>query len=569
MHGFAAFISFEKPCTEISFDWKPIFEFQHAYTKRQVNFDLIYLEQFTSEKYLNEKLWINTKDYFIVTEGIINNLNDLYKEQHVNNPSDLISKIYDKPEFFSSFTGHFSGIILNKKTKSICAFGNQSGTKKIFYYIDNELAIISSDLYTLSKSLNKLHLEKTLNIEAAYLLLTSGYMHENLTLINEVKQLRAGEYCILTNKQIQVKSYYNLDKIAETKDTKEAIINKLDFLFRNAIRLEFEIDKKHNYKHLTTLSGGLDSRMTALIAYKMGYKDQMLLNFSEKGYADEIIAKKIADDYKMQLIQIELNAESMNAIDEVVAVNDGLTIYTGSSHVLSAIKKLKSNDLGVLHTGMIGDAVMGSFVTKKKSVKPNISSGLYSEGLKHRTEKFLNATSNNYASEELYKFYNRAFLGANNGFLFYDLIGESSSPFLHPEFMSYAYSIPRKYKYKERIYIDWMKKMHPDIANYTWELIGGKPTNNEILRKFYRFKRAIIKRLPIKTMWKNTMSPEQVWYDKNEVTRKALDTFYSNNIDLLSDYKELKTDLIKLYSKGNITEKSQVLTLLSAYKLLF
>ena len=70
-------------------------------------------------------------------------------------------------------------------------------------------------------------------------------------------------------------------------------------------------------------------------------------------------------------------------------------------------------------------------------------------------------------------------------------------------------------------------------------------------------------------MWKNTMSPEQVWYDKNEDTRKALDTFYSNNIDLLSDYKEIKTDLIKLYSKGNITEKSQVLTLLSAYKLLF
>jgi hypothetical protein len=111
--------------------------------------------------------------------------------------------------------------------------------------------------------------------------------------------------------------------------------------------------------------------------------------------------------------------------------------------------------------------------------------------------------------------------------------------------------------------------MHPDIANYTWELIGGKPTNNEILRKLYRLKRAIIKRLPIKTMWKNTMSPEQVWYDKNEDTRKTLDTFYSNNIDLLSGYKELKIDLKKLYSKGNITEKSQVLTLLSAYKLLF
>ena len=27
--------------------------------------------------------------------------------------------VYDKPEFFSTFTGHFSGIIFNKKTRSI------------------------------------------------------------------------------------------------------------------------------------------------------------------------------------------------------------------------------------------------------------------------------------------------------------------------------------------------------------------------------------------------------------------------------------------------------------------
>ena len=103
--------------------------------------------------------------------------------------------------------------------------------------------------------------------------------------------------------------------------------------------------------------------------------------------------------------------------------------------------------------------------------------------------------------------------------------------------MSYAYSIPRKYKYKEKIYIDWIKTLHPDIANYTWESIGGKPTNNKLSRNLYKYKRAIIKRLPIKTMWKNTMSPEQLWYDKNIDVKNKLDIYYAKNINLLFEYQ--------------------------------
>jgi hypothetical protein len=123
--------------------------------------------------------------------------------------------------------------------------------------------------------------------------------------------------------------------------------------------------------------------------------------------------------------------------------------------------------------------------------------------------------------------------------------------------------------YKENIYIKWIKTLHPDIASFTWENIGGKPTNNRVLRKYYRYKRAIVKRLPIKTIWKNNMNPEQLWYDKNMDVRTTLDHYYTNHIDLLNDYTELRDDVIELYKSGNITEKTQALTLLSAYKLLF
>jgi asparagine synthase (glutamine-hydrolysing) len=70
-------------------------------------------------------------------------------------------------------------------------------------------------------------------------------------------------------------------------------------------------------------------------------------------------------------------------------------------------------------------------------------------------------------------------------------------------------------------------------------------------------------------MWKNNMNPEQLWYDNNENVRKTLDSYYSSHIELLNDYKGLRNDVIELYKTGNITEKTQVLTLLSACKLLF
>ncbi len=126
-----------------------------------------------------------------------------------------------------------------------------------------------------------------------------------------------------------------------------------------------------------------------------------------------------------------------------------------------------------------------------------------------------------------------------------------------------------KFRYKEAIYIKWINKHHPDAAKFTWEAIGGKPTNSNLLRFYYRAKRAIIKRLPVRSMWKNNMTPEQYWYDNNIEVRNYLDNYFSEHFHLLSFNKELADDCQSMYQNGNITEKAQVLTLLAAYKLLF
>lgn len=575
MHGFAVQISLNGVVGNNCFTWKPLFEFQSKHILRCFESENIRVEQFTSEKYIENKLWIDTVDFFCITDGVVSNLNALKAQYNCKNNNELLIKLSSNKEFFKDFSGHFAGFIWYKKNNEFIAFNNHCGTKKVFYFQNNDTIIFTTDLFTLSSKLNDLNISKSVDLSAAYLLLTSGFMHEDYTLIKEVRQLRAGEYALYGNNVFTVQPYFELKNIIENKDAKHEIIAQLEKLFKKAIQTEFDLDNAENKLPLTTLSGGLDSRMVALIANKTGYRNQKFINFSEKGYADEVIARQIANQYQIDMFQVPLSANGLCAIDEVVRINDGLTLYTGSGHVFEALRKLLSTHqidvekIGIVHTGMIGDAVLGSFLTSTEENKPKLTDGLYSKGLFHKVSDTLKSHIEKYDNEELYKFYNRAFLGANNGFLYFDLIGESSSAFLFPEFLSYAYSIPRKYKFKEQIYIDWMKACHPEFANFEWEAIAGKPTNNNLIRQFYRYKRAVVKRLPFKSMWKNNMNPEQIWYDKFPEVRNTLDQYFELNKKLPAEYSELENDLIWLYLNGNITEKTQVLTFLSSYKLLF
>ncbi|MDR0940835.1 MAG: hypothetical protein LBM68_01275 [Bacteroidales bacterium] len=566
MLGFAVVISKNKEGVEQSFCWKTPFDFQAEHIVRNKSFMQVFVEQNTAKRFIDEKLWIETDNFFIVTEGVITNLQLLFTKYSVSTYEELISKIYTQSRFFKEFTGNFAGYMFLKKENKHILFNNHSGTKKVFYFENDCYCIFSTDLFTLVKKLDELNIAKSLNVEAAYLLLTHGCMYENLTLVHEVKQLRAGEYLSMENNCSATKDFYfHLNNIAETTDNEGDIIENLDKKFKRAINLEYNQDERHGFTSVSTLSGGLDSRMTTLVALHNQISTIQCICFSEENYADEIIAREITQTYNLPLHMWHLSAYGLMAIDDVVKVNDGLTLYSGASHAFEALCNYTVPNVGLLHTGTIGDRIMGSF----SQFKPKKHNELHAELWKKATF-ITNRYKDDYANEELYLMYNYAFAAENNGFLFYDVFGESSSPFLEPDFMSYALSIPQKLRYGRRIYVEWIRKKYPDAANFTWETIGGKPTNNEILLCYYRYKRAMEKRLPFThSMWKKGMNPEQLWYDTTPEVQKYVDNYFEEHIHKLEKYAELQTDAIVLYKTGGIIEKTQVLTLLAALKLLF
>lgn len=569
MLGFICTISLTEMPIEIDPIWKEPFSFQGKAVKRNMTGKKYFLEQYTQTKFLSEKLFFNNGDFILVTEGIIINMQELLVKYEVLSIEDLIYEIMNKPDFFSEFEGNFVGVFFNKKQNTWYSFMNKFATKKLFYFKNDNYLIFSTDLFTLNQTLNQLSIKIDVDIQAAYLLLEIGFMLENLTLFEQIKQLRAGEYIKYSRNEIKTNFYFHLNDIKPTLDSRKKCIATLNEKFEKAVELYFNFDKSKGYNHLSTISGGLDSRMTSLIAYKLGYTNQRLVNFSTQNYADDVISKRIAKKYNLEIQSIPLDHNCLQSIDDVIIVNDGLNVYTNCTHVFSSLSYFPDiNSFGLIHTGMIGDAVMGSFITSKNERKPKITDGIYSKRIKFQaTKDFISEIIKKYKNEETYKFYNRAFLGANNGFLYLDLLGEAYSPFLDVEFLSYAYSIPLKYKYKENLYIEWIKTLHKDIGSFIWENQGGKPTNNILLRNYYRYKRAIIKRLPINSMWKNNMTPEKYWYNNNKTVKTYVDQYFYNNVEYIPNSK-LKLDVMNLYKNNDFDTKARCVTLVGACKLL-
>lgn len=576
MAGFTAIISnTERPIQpKLQLRNEGGFGFESDYISKKIEGKKFAIQQFTNSKFANDKIFEENSKYIIGTEGVITNLQELKKEHLTADVLSTLIFLFEKfgTDFINQLRGDFSVFIYSKTSNAWYVFSNPVNSKNIYYFYDKDYFIFSSELRNISHILHQLGKSTNLDTNGAYLLLTYGYMLEDITLVENVKRLSPGKALIFKDSKVEISEYFNLRNIPHTSDNKDTIIERMDQLFSESIRLEFEKDKEYGYKHIATLSGGLDSRMTVLAAHKLGYTEQLNFCFSQSDYLDEKIAKKIASDYGHEFLFQSLdNGNYLKEIDKVVFYNDGLIVYSGSAHVMKNIENMNFDPFGLIHTGMIGDAVIGSFLSTPSVVKPTIEAGVYSSKKLSKIETFVSEIIKDYPSEELYKFYNRAFIGANNGYNYFEIFSQGTSPFLELDFMSYCYSIPENLKYKQQIYLNWIEKKHKEFAFYPWEKTGISPLKSLNYKRFFDinyYRRMSLKFFDRRLGQMNSgMNPFDRWLSKNDKLREAIYNYFENHIHLTNNNLELQKDCIELFEAGNAGEKMQVITLLSAIKL--
>ena len=115
MHGFIVIVSDNDLVGDYSFCWKDKFEFQNEQIKTSASGKKFKAERYGNSKFSEQKIWLDDTDFFVVTEGIINNLTDLKIQHQVENDIDLFKELLKSHKKLNTLSGNYCGLMLNKK----------------------------------------------------------------------------------------------------------------------------------------------------------------------------------------------------------------------------------------------------------------------------------------------------------------------------------------------------------------------------------------------------------------------------------------------------------------------
>ncbi len=527
-----------------------------------------------NKKFENEKIFQKHKDLIIVIDGVILNSKELVNKYAGINLAETIYKMFQSNGigFVDELRGNFYGFIYEEKSNTWYAFTNHLGNKPLYYYYNKEREIfcVSSDLFDIVSIMKKLNIQVELDELGAYYMLTFGYMLMDTTMISEVKKVEPGTILTYVDKKLSKEEYYFIDNEDYINDSEDKIISNMYELFNISIDQSFRKDVENGYKHISYLSGGLDSRMIGIVAKEMGYDNITTLTFAENNSRDEKIARSIAADYKFENIFKSLNnGNFLNKIEEAVDANFGQIIYSGAVHLLDATNSINLEPYGFLYNGNLADVMHGDYIEGLEHTKPSLSNWAYSSRLLNKVEFVQDRIIKKYGNEEKFAIYNRGVNAIYNGSISMLDTMETCEPYTHQDIVKYFTKMPPKYKYKEALFLKMIQKYYPKATDYKWQKWNIKPTsfNTKFMMTFFgKVYRVLDGKIQSLTTQSNNMNPFDKWYENNEQLREFVTLYLKENINYLDKYPGLKKDCIMILDNGKLIEKTQVMTLIQFIK---
>jgi asparagine synthase (glutamine-hydrolysing) len=225
----------------------------------------------------------------------------------------------------------------------------------------------------------------------------------------------------------------------------------------------------------------------------------------------------------------------------------------------------------MLHTGMLGDVVIGSYLqTTENPVNFSALSGATSSRF---TKELLNhGFKPEYENLEHHKMMLRGLYGMNMGLMSVYAVTDSYSPFYDIDLFNFCLQLPLKLRAEHKLYTHWITQYYPDAANYIWERTRTKITAKSL--------RIGSKSMPLQTwLWKlvekirfgqptrnpRYMTPLDYWFATQTDVASQLNNYFNQYLDLI-DEAEMRYHIKELYTNGNGKEKVQALSVIAAAK---
>lgn len=531
--------------------------------------------RFSVDKFANDKAFDLVYGKLICTDGVIFNLRHLSGEYRVADCAHTLYALHEEYgwSFADHLRGNYSGYIYDLDAHETLVFTDHLAQKPVYYFTDadTDTLVFASDLKAVVEGMRALGFTPSVDVGGAYSLLSLGYMLESRTLVEGVRKLPPGTLLVHKDGRVLLHTYYSISGTPYVDGDEEEILEELDRRFTEAIQMEYEKDREYGYSHIATLSGGLDSRVNVGYATKCRFSPVTCFCFCESGYADESIAKKISSDHNFDFIFFSLdngNYLTRNTC-EVVGANGGLTLYGGAAHLYASLRTLSFQDYGLVHTGEVGEVLKGDLLEAPKptAVDPtNLGGFAYSARLLQKLLDVIELDGRGYETYEQFVLLNRGVNAACNGNRMIEHFTEFSSPFLYLDFIDYCMRIHPRHRYNGNIYLKWMNRYLPEFSQYPWERYGLPPKYPHSVSAQYNRARWVVRKLIGRGYV--GMNPTQHWWKTNPKLREHVNAQFEAGADALGNYPELAQDARDLFRDGILMEKVQVITLLTALRLM-
>ena len=309
-----------------------------------------------------------TADLWIVFNGEIYNYKEIREDLAANgvrfrsnSDTEVLLYAYQHwgEECLHRLNGMFAFAIYDSRRQKLFAARDRLGIKPFYYYFRNGRLVFSSEIKAI---LSSTLVPKGPDLYALHT--PARFQVSPWTGFKDILKLPPAHCLVLQGGNLSVKQYWRVYP-AEVPVSEDALIDKLDKLLSDSVRLQMRADVPVG----VFLSGGLDSSIVSALmrANTQQQIHSFTIKFSEKDQKfecmtpDEIYARQIANQFGFTYHELEVRPQIDELLPKMVwhldePLSDPATINT---YLIS--RAARDLNIVVLLNGMGGDEVFGGY----------------------------------------------------------------------------------------------------------------------------------------------------------------------------------------------------------------
>lgn len=311
----------------------------------------------------NQPMWTNENDAAIVYNGEIYNYTELkeglcYKFKTKSDTEVLLAGIKECGiDWVKKCNGMFAFAFADIRENKVILCRDRLGIKPLYYYIDKEKLIFSSEIKGI---LNSGLIEAKFNSNAIDEYLGNRHVREPYTFFQGIYQVPAGHYLII-NSDLEMKAIrywnlpdeFNMDLIYDENE----IYDRFKCEVVDAIKRRMIADVPIG----TFLSGGVDSSIISAVCAKQSNESINTYTIGFPEINEFSYAQMVAQQYRTNHHELLLSAKDyFDKLEELISYKDG-PLGVPNEVPLAIMSKELKKIITVVLSGEGADELMGGY----------------------------------------------------------------------------------------------------------------------------------------------------------------------------------------------------------------